>query len=101
MASLNTASALTLDNHLRIFLRDLIRIGQVLECAYRDPESSMNAFWVPLKCATMILNLLSTTGERDDDKRLYKGTQAVSHLSLAVDQHESKPQGLRLEVSRM
>jgi hypothetical protein len=101
LASQNTASVLTLDKCLRIFLRDLMRIGQVLECAYRDPESSMNAFWVPLKCATMILSLLSTTGERDDDKPLYKGTQAASHLSLAVDQHKSKPRGLRLEVSRM
>jgi hypothetical protein len=101
IASQNTASVLTLDKRLRIFLRDLIRIGQVLECAYRDPESSMNAFWVPLNCATMILSLLSTTGERYDDKPLYKGTQAVSHLSLAVDQHQFNPQGLRFEVSRM
>jgi hypothetical protein len=101
IASQNTASVLTLDKRFRVFLRDLIRIGQVLECVYREPESSMNAFWVPLKCATMILSLLSTTGERDDDRPLYKGTQAESPLSLAVDQHKSKPQGLRLEVSRM
>jgi hypothetical protein len=101
IASQNTASVLTLDKRLRMFLRDLVRIGQVLECAYRDPESSMNAFWVPLKCATMILSLLSTTGDRDDDKPLYKGTQAVSHLSLAVDQHKFKPQDLKFEVSRM
>jgi hypothetical protein len=101
IASQNTASVLTLDKRLRIFLRDLIWVGQVLECACKDPESSMNAYWVPLKCATMILSLLSTTGERDDDKPLYKGTQAVSHLSLAVDQHKFKPQDLRFEVSRM
>ena len=49
----------------------------------------------------MILSLLSTTGERDDDKPLHQGTQAASHLLLAVDQHKSKPRGLRLEVSRM
>ena len=49
----------------------------------------------------MILNLLSTIGERDDDKLLHKGTQAVGHLSLAVDQHKFKPEDLRFEVSRM
>jgi hypothetical protein len=101
IASQNTASVLTMDKRLRMFLRDLIRIGQVLECAYKDPESSMNAFWVSPKCATMILNLLSTIGERGDDKLLHKGTQAVGHLSLAVDQYKFKPQDLRLEVSRM
>jgi hypothetical protein len=101
VVSQNTASVLTMDKRLRMFVWNLIRIGQVLECAYKDPESSMNAFWVPTKCATMILSLLSTIGERDDDKLPYKGTQAVSHLSLAAEQHMVKPQHVRLEVSRM
>jgi hypothetical protein len=101
MAIQSTASVLMLDRHLRIFLWDLIRVGQVLECAYKDPGSSMNAFWVPPKCATMILRLLSTVGERDDDTPVYQGMQAGGHFSLAVDQHKFKPQDPRLEVSRM
>jgi hypothetical protein len=101
-ASQNTASVLGLNSQLRKFLQDLIRLGQVLECVLTHPESSMNAYWVPWKCATMVLSsLLWITGKRVDSTWTDAATHNPHHLADAHIQRDVQLQNPRFEMPRM
>jgi hypothetical protein len=47
----------------------IVEVAQVLHCAHKNPEQSQNAYWVMLKCLTLLSNILANFQKEVESSR--------------------------------